>query len=97
MLSKLTAIISTVNNLMDSGIEALSDFAREEIGEQIKTHVLEYFEDNLGSIFQKLGEYSSGVGVWIDWISKMVGDVDYVAKHLLGTARDFLQKAQAAR
>jgi hypothetical protein len=96
ILSKLTTIISTVNNLMDSGVEELTDAAREEIGEEIKTKVFEYFEENLGSIFQKLGEYSSGVGVWVDWISKMVGGVDYVAKNLFGTTRGFLQKAQAA-
>ena len=96
ILSKLATVISTVNNLMDSGIEALTGAAREEIGEEIKTKVFEYFEDNIGSIFQKLGEYSSGVGVWIDWISKMVGGVDYVAKNLFGTTRDFLQKSQAA-
>ena len=96
ILSKLTTIISTVNNLMDSGVEELTAAAREEIGEEIKTKVFEYFEENLGSIFQKLGEYSSGVGVWVDWISKMVGGVDYVAKNLFGTTRGFLQKAQAA-
>ena len=96
VLSKLSSIISTVNNLVESGIEELTDTAKEKIGEEIKTKVLEYFEESFGSIFQKLGEYSSGVGVWVDWISKIVGGVDYVAKNLFGTTRGFLQKAQDA-
>tara|TARA_R100000008_G_C3574423_1_gene164269 strand:- start:880 stop:1722 length:843 start_codon:yes stop_codon:yes gene_type:complete len=94
IFNKIASIMQNVRNLSDSGAEELTDQARETIGEELKNKVLSFFEETFGQIFTKLSSYVSGVGVWVEWLSKIVGGVDFVAKNLFGTTRGFLQKAQ---
>ena len=91
IFDKLVSPMKTINNLVTSGIENLTPEDKENIGKQIKSSVLSFFEKSLGTVFQKMGEYTTGIGVWIDWISKIVGGVSYVAKQLYGTTRQFLK------
>ncbi len=90
IFEKLASPIQTVTNVVASGIESLTQEAREKIGEEIKSSVLSFFEESLGTIFKKIGEYTTGVGVWIDWISTVVGGIDFVATQLYGTTKRFL-------
>jgi len=90
IFDKLASPIKTVTNIVASGIESLTKEAREQIGEQMKATVLSFFEESLGTVFQKIGEYTTGIGLWIDWLSKIVGGVNYVAIQLYGTTRQFL-------
>lgn len=90
IFTKLAAPMKTVTNLVASGIESITQEVREKIGKQMKETVLSFFEESLGTVFQKIGEYTTGIGVWIDWISQIVGGIDYVAKQLAGTTSRFL-------
>ncbi len=90
IFDKLASPMKMVTNFVASGIESATEEARENIGEQIKSSVSGFFEESLGTIFQKMGEYTTGIGAWIDWISGIVGGINYVAKQLYGTTRQFL-------
>jgi hypothetical protein len=90
IFDKLIGPMKTVNNLVTSGIENLTPEDKENIGKQIKSSVLSFFEESLGTVFQKMGEYTTGIGAWIDWISQIVGGVGYVAKQLSGTTSRFM-------
>lgn len=89
VFDKIKEIKDLVSNYAEQGIEKLTDSAKQLVGEQAKKLLLSFFEKTFGSIFKKAAEYSSGVMVWIDWISKMVGGVDYVAANLFGTTKRF--------
>tara|TARA_R110002020_G_scaffold295713_3_gene511327 strand:- start:2409 stop:3305 length:897 start_codon:yes stop_codon:yes gene_type:complete len=91
IFDKLIGPMKTVNNLVTSGIENLTPEDKENIGKQIKSSVLLFFEKSLGTVFEKMGEYTTGIGVWIDWLSKIVGGINYVATQLYGTTRQFLK------
>jgi hypothetical protein len=90
IFDRLASPMNTIGNLVASGVESITQEAREKIGEQIKSTVLSFFEKSFGTIFQKMGEYTTGIGAWVDWISKIVGGVNYVAKQLYGTTKNFL-------
>ena len=89
VFDKIKKIKDLVSNYKKEGVETLTDSVKEMVGEQAQELLLSFFEKTFGSIFKKVAEYSSGVMVWIDWISKIVGGVDYVAAQLFGTTEQF--------
>ena len=85
LLSKFKDVIEKVNN---AGTIA-TDAVKNELGEMLKGKILSYFKESFGSLFTKASEYMTGVGVWVDWLGKIVGGVDYVASSLFGATDKF--------
>ena len=85
LLSKFKDVIEQVNN---AGAIA-TDAVKNELGEILKGEILSYFKESFGGLFTKASEYMTGVGVWVDWLGKIVGGVDYVASSLFGTTDKF--------
>ena len=85
VLSKFKDVIAQVQNIGTTATDAV----KENLGEEMQGVVLSYFKESFGDLFSKASQYMSGVGAWADWISKIVGGVDYVATSLFGTTRDF--------
>lgn len=85
LLSKFKDVIEQVNN---AGAIA-TDAVKNELGEILKGEILSYFKESFGGLFTKASQYMTGIGVWVDWIGKIVGGVDYVASSLFGTTAKF--------
>jgi hypothetical protein len=85
LLSKFKDVIEKVNNAGNIATDAV----KNELGEMLKGKILSYFKESFGSLFTKASEYMTGVGVWVDWLGKIVGGVDYVASSLFGATDKF--------
>ena len=85
LLSKFKDVVNTVRNA--SGTISRSVLA--SLGEALQGELLSSFQLSFGSLFSKASAYMSGIGDWIEWLGKIVGGVDYVAKSLFGTTNRF--------
>tara|TARA_R110000868_G_scaffold70676_2_gene207533 strand:+ start:440 stop:1294 length:855 start_codon:yes stop_codon:yes gene_type:complete len=85
LLSKFKNVIEQITNAGSTATDAV----KEELGGMLKGEVLSYFKESFGGLFAKASQYMTGIGVWIEWIGKIVGGIDYVASSLFGSTNKF--------
>ena len=85
LISKFKNVIEKINNARGT----ISDSVLSTLGKKFQGDLLASFKSSLGDVFSKSSAYLIGIGEWAEWISKIVGGIDYVAKSLYGTTDKF--------
>jgi len=92
LISKFKDVIEKVRNASGT----ISGTVLAALGEMFQGDLLSSFKSSFGDVFSKSAQYMVGIGEWADWIGKIVGGVDYVAKSLFGTTDKFSGEEKAA-
>ncbi len=87
MISRFKEIITQVNNFAGESVPA---DALKTIGKILKEQVLDFLKNQFVGLISQASKYMTGIGAWVDWIQKIVGGVDYVAKSLWGISYRFV-------
>ena len=90
-LSKFKDVINAVRNASGT----ISSLVLSSIGEMIQGEFLSSFKSSFGDVFSQASQYMVGIAEWAEWIGKIVGGIDYVAKSLYGTTNKFATNIQS--
>jgi hypothetical protein len=90
-LSKFKDVINAVRNAKGT----ISSSVLSSIGEMLQGEFLSSFKSSFGDVFSQASQYMVGIAEWAEWIGKIVGGIDYVAKSLYGTTNKFATNIQS--
>jgi len=90
-LSKFKDVINAVRNAKGT----ISSSVLSSIGEMLQGEFLSSFKSSFGDVFSQASQYMVGIVEWAEWIGKIVGGIDYVAKSLYGTTNKFATNIQS--